>query len=95
MRVPFLGTPAAFPQGPFLLAGALACPLLFMVGVRRTATVYEVFTESLADQVDLPFGERAERLGDLARRYAERLEAHCVEAPYQWFNFFDFWGEER
>ena len=26
-------------------------------------------------------------------RYAQRLEAHCLLAPTQWFNFFDFWGQ--
>jgi predicted LPLAT superfamily acyltransferase len=93
VRVPFLGRPAPFPQGPFLLAGALGCPLLFMVGLRRSATVYEVFAERLADQVSLPLSDRSARLGDLACRYAERLEAYCIAAPYQWFNFFDFWGE--
>jgi predicted LPLAT superfamily acyltransferase len=24
-------------------------------------------------------------------RYAELLEKHCRHAPYNWFNFFDFW----
>jgi predicted LPLAT superfamily acyltransferase len=95
VRAPFLGRPAPFPPGPFVLAWALGCPILFMVGLRRTPTVYEVFTEPLADTVELPLGERAQRLDDLARRYAARLEAYCLEAPYQWFNFFDFWDEER
>jgi predicted LPLAT superfamily acyltransferase len=95
VRAPFLGRPAAFPSGPFLLAGALGCPVLLMLGLRRTAAAYEVFTEPLADRVDLRRAERAERVADLARRYAARLEAYCVEAPYQWFNFFDFWDEER
>jgi hypothetical protein len=26
-------------------------------------------------------------------RYASRLEAHCLLAPTQWFNFFDFWDQ--
>jgi predicted LPLAT superfamily acyltransferase len=95
VRVPFLGRPAPFPSGPFVLAGALGCPILFMVGLRRTPTVFEVFTEPLAHAVDLPLAERAERLAGLTRRYAARLEAYCVEAPYQWFNFFDFWDERR
>jgi predicted LPLAT superfamily acyltransferase len=27
-----------------------------------------------------------------AVRYAERLEHHCRQAPYNWFNFYDFWA---
>ena len=95
VRVPFLGRPAPFPPGPFVLAGALACPVLFMVALRRAPTVYEVFAEPLAPDVHLPATDRSARLADLTRRYAARLEAYCVEAPYQWFNFFDFWDEER
>jgi predicted LPLAT superfamily acyltransferase len=26
------------------------------------------------------------------RRYVERLEDYCREAPYNWFNFYDFWA---
>ena len=95
VRAPFLGSPAPFPPGPFVLASALACPILFMVGLRRTPTMYEVFAEPLAREIQLPPSERVGRLADLTRRYAERLETYCVEAPYQWFNFFDFWAEGR
>ena len=95
VRVPFLGQPAAFPQGPFLLAHALQCPIVLMIGVRRGPRTYEIFAEPLAERVLLPRAERKESLDALVKRYAERLEAYCLSAPYQWFNFFDFWGEER
>jgi Predicted acyltransferase len=26
------------------------------------------------------------------RRYAARLEHYCREAPFNWFNFYDFWA---
>ena len=26
--------------------------------------------------------------------YVARLEALCREAPYNWFNFYDYWREE-
>jgi predicted LPLAT superfamily acyltransferase len=25
------------------------------------------------------------------KRYAQRLEHYCRMAPYNWFNFYDFW----
>ena len=28
----------------------------------------------------------------LARTYAHWLEAACRDAPYNWFNFYDFWA---
>ena len=33
-----------------------------------------------------------EALLALIRRYAARLEHHARAAPYNWFNFYDFWG---
>jgi predicted LPLAT superfamily acyltransferase len=27
-------------------------------------------------------------------RYVALLGALCVESPYNWFNFYDFWGED-
>jgi predicted LPLAT superfamily acyltransferase len=93
VRASFLGAPAPFPQGPFLLADALGCPIIFMSAVRRGPMRYEIFAERLAERVVLPRQQRAAPLGALASAYAARLEAHCLRAPYQWFNFFDFWGE--
>jgi predicted LPLAT superfamily acyltransferase len=89
--VPFLGERAAIPHGPFLLAGALKCPVLLMIGLRRNHTTYEVFVELLADEIVLPATERAGALDALARHYASRLEHYCLRAPYQWFNFYEFW----
>jgi predicted LPLAT superfamily acyltransferase len=31
-------------------------------------------------------------LRDLVERYAARVEHHCRTAPYNWFNFYDFWN---
>ncbi len=28
-------------------------------------------------------------------RYVAMLEALCREAPYNWFNFYDFWADAR
>jgi predicted LPLAT superfamily acyltransferase len=28
---------------------------------------------------------------DAVRLYASRLEHYCRDAPYNWFNFYDFW----
>jgi predicted LPLAT superfamily acyltransferase len=89
--VPFLGERAAIPHGPFLLAGALKCPVLLMIGLRRDATTYEVFVEMLADEIVLPATDRVGALDALARHYASRLEHYCLRAPYQWFNFYEFW----
>jgi predicted LPLAT superfamily acyltransferase len=93
-RVPFLGKVAAFPQGPFLLASALQCPVLLMIGLRANFTTYHAFVEPFAERVILPSTGRTEGLDELVAAYAKRLEEYCFRAPYQWFNFYDFWGDD-
>jgi predicted LPLAT superfamily acyltransferase len=29
---------------------------------------------------------------ELARDYSAHLEELCKKEPYQWYNFYDFWG---
>ncbi len=88
-----LGDPAPFPTAPYLLAGLLGCPLLFMVALRAGGGRYRVFAEVLSERVELPRRDREKMLCEWVAAYAARLEAHCVRTPYQWFNFFDFWQE--
>jgi len=88
--VPFLGERAAIPQGPFLLASVLKCPVILMIGLRTDHRRYDVFVETLADDI-APAGDRSAALDAVARQYASRLEHYCLRAPYQWFNFYEFW----
>lgn len=97
----FLGTPAPFAQGPFILASLLECPvyLLFCMrdedrktGSRRLSRPrYRLYFEAFADAIDLPRRTRQITLTEYAARYAQRLEHYCRRYPLQWFNFFDFW----
>lgn len=89
---PFLGRPAPFPEGPFILASLLGCPV-YLIYCLRMGSRYRVFMEPFADPLELPRERRREALERAVARYAERLEAHCLLAPTQWFNFFQFWDQ--
>lgn len=91
-RVPFLGFPAPFPQGPFILAALLKCPVFLLFALKH-GKQYRVSLEPFADILPLPRRERSALLDQYAARYAERLAAHCRRAPYQWFNFHDVWQD--
>jgi len=91
VNVDFLGRPAAFPQGPWLLAGLLKCPLNLIFCLKRDGR-YQVTLEPFADQVSWKRGERDAVIAEWVRRYAERLACHCLQAPRQWFNFYPFWN---
>ena len=86
----FLGAPAAFPIGPYVLANALGCAV-HLLFARREGDAQRLTFEPFCDLLRLPRAGRAAALDDLARRYAARLEHHCLRSPLEWFNFYDFW----
>jgi predicted LPLAT superfamily acyltransferase len=90
--IPFLGQEAAFPRSPLILASLLECPVLLTFGLRTGDRTYELYAEEFADRIVLPRASREAQLDRLLLRYAQRLEFYCRKAPYQWFNFYDFWG---
>ncbi len=89
--IDFLGDKARFPVGPFRLAAILRRPVFLMVGLYRGGRRYEVHFEPLVDFTDLPRGAQNEEVALAIRRYVVRLEHYCRRAPYNWFNFYDFW----
>ncbi len=93
---PFLGTPARFADGPLRLAQLLRRRVVFMVGLYRGGRRYDVRFEELADFSHRPDDDaaRASQLDEALDAYVARLEALVHEAPYNWFNFHDFWGED-
>lgn len=93
--VGFLGQPARFPLGPFLLAGLLGCPLLLTLCLRTGDGRYETVVKPLTEGEIVPRAERERRAQELLEAYVRSLEETCCRAPYQWFNFYDFWDTTR
>ncbi len=92
-RVPFMGWPAPFSQGPWILASLLECPVYLLFCLRRDDH-WALTLEPFAERIDLPRAGRPAMLEALCARYAGRLEVYARTAPFQWFNFFDFWAHE-
>lgn len=91
LPVPFLGAPAHFPVAPWLLAAVLKVPVMLAFGLYRGGNRYDLVFEPFSDGIDLPRRERQAGVAALIHRYAARLEHHARSAPYNWFNFYDFW----
>ena len=87
----FLGQTASFPAGPFLLAALMKCPVYLTFGLYRRPNTYELFCEPFAERLELPRKDRDRALQEIVQRYADRLEHFARSAPYNWFNFYDFW----
>lgn len=86
----FMGQPAPFPQGPFILASILRCPVVLIYALRQQGAL-TIHCEPFADPLLLPRGERQQALQQAVDRYAQRLEHYALMSPLDWFNFFDFW----
>ncbi|WDF93852.1 glycosyltransferase family 2 protein [Aeromonas dhakensis] len=86
----FLGAPAPFPLGPFVLSSVLGCPVYLMFGLKEQGR-FRVHFEPFADGQPLPRQGRQQILASRVQAYADRLQHHCLRAPLDWFNFFDFW----
>ncbi|EOW1327956.1 glycosyltransferase family 2 protein [Klebsiella aerogenes] len=86
----FMGQDAPFPQGPFILAAILRCPVNLIFALRQQDKL-RIYCEPFADPLLLPRADRQQALQHIIDRYAERLEHYALQSPLDWFNFFDFW----
>lgn len=93
-RTPFLGEPAPFPVGPWLLAHSLRVPVMLCFGLYEGGNRYRLVFEPFADRIEIPRQDRAKALDDLIARFAKRVEHYIHVAPYNWFNFYDFWQQD-
>ncbi|MFP8966880.1 lipid A biosynthesis acyltransferase [Pokkaliibacter sp. CJK22405] len=92
--VDFLGEPAELPQGAFILASLLQCPVYLMFCLKESGR-YHLYMELFTERLSLARKTRNEGLQLAVQRYSDRLASYCCRAPLQWFNFFPFWQAER
>jgi predicted LPLAT superfamily acyltransferase len=90
--ISLLGSPANLPSGPFRIAAILQRPVIFMIGLYLGGNRYQIHFEKLADFSNIPRAERQFAIHRAMLSYATLLEKYCKSAPYNWFNFFNFWA---
>ncbi|MDR3339496.1 MAG: acyltransferase [Candidatus Symbiothrix sp.] len=88
VSVNFMGKPARFPLGPFLLAARFDVPVVFYYSMREKGMKYK-FRFTMAN-VDKNKKNRQFCL-DLLNLYVISLEKIVQAYPEQWFNYYDFW----
>lgn len=90
VKCDFLGSPASFPTGPFILASILECPVFFIFCVQN-GRKYDFFITKESDNLKFQRAKRKEQLQEVIQGYAKLMEDTCCDYPLQWFNFFNFW----
>ncbi|WP_019939629.1 hypothetical protein [Bordetella sp. FB-8] len=106
VTVDFLGAPARFPQGPWLLAGLLRCPVNILSCTRQErgsrgdvsalgrpggTKRYRLSMRRLASDLAWTRANREDAIQRIAQDYADELALACRQSPLQWFNFYPFW----
>lgn len=91
MPCEFFGKRTSFPVGPLRIAAMLQQPVVLMFGLYRGGNRYDIHFEQLADMRGIDLAQREVMIGQSLRHYVARLEHYCRKAPYNWFNFYEFW----
>ena len=87
----FFGRDTTFPAGPVLLSSIVKAPVFLFFGLYRGGNRYEIHFEHFSDRITLDRETRAGGIHSWTQRYVDRLEHYCRVAPYNWFNFYEFW----
>lgn len=89
----FFGEKIKIPTGPFQLAMALKAPIVLFFGIYRGDNRYDIYFELLTLAADFPRHERQPAIQQLAQLYVNALEHRVKDSPFNWFNFYQYWGE--
>jgi predicted LPLAT superfamily acyltransferase len=93
VQAEFLGRPAAFPAGPWIVAALLRCPV-FLLACTHAGNGYRARVEAFAQRIEPDRRVRKAAIAAHAQRYAAWIEARLRESPYDWFNFHHFWDQD-
>lgn len=93
----FLGKDAAFPYGTFMLASLLNVPVYFFFAMREKDLMLKPKYNMYVNKSSVTFddcnrSEKESRIKELCRQFAAQLEKYCIEYPFQWYNFYNFWA---
>jgi predicted LPLAT superfamily acyltransferase len=91
LPVCILGDEVHLPLGPFRLAALLRQKIMFMTGLYLGGNRYSIHFHPLADFTNVARDQRDIAIKCAMHEYATLIDYYCRAAPYNWFNFFDFW----
>ena len=94
IMIDFLGEPAPFPLGPWLLASYFKVPVSYVFAIKESRTSYRFFATPIKM---IPYtrnpAHREETLVNSMKEYVSELEMMVKKYPVQWYNYYDFWKQ--
>jgi len=93
IKIQFMGQEAYFPTGPFFIAAKFNIPISFAFAMKETTTHYHFYaSEPQSYKLKGNREEKNKTITNIMYQYTQQLEKIIRKHPYQWFNFYDFWG---
>lgn len=91
-----MGKLAHFPYGPFYLAARFNKPVSFAFAFKESAKHYHFYaTEAKLFPRIKNLKDRKLISSMVLEEYIQQLEIMIQKYPHQWFNFYEFWEEEK
>jgi len=88
MTADFLGQPARFPAGPFVLAATFKVPVSFVFAFKETDMHYHLYASDMKLYEGLP---KETMMQQVLKEFVAEMEEKAKLYPEQWFNYYNFW----
>lgn len=93
--VRFLGQQARLPNAAYMLAACVQAPVVIFLAAKMSRRrfqlkVWDVFYPEFQTR-----DKRQEILDECCRKFAVCMEKYLKIYPYQWYNFYDFWKQDK
>ncbi|MEO5682586.1 MAG: lipid A biosynthesis acyltransferase [Chitinophagaceae bacterium] len=88
MTANFLGEPALFPAGPFVLAATFKVPVSFVFAFKETDRHYHLYSSEIRQYEG---SSKTEQMQQLLNDFTVEMERKAKLYPDQWFNYYNFW----
>lgn len=85
----FLGKPARFPAGPFMLAAQFRVPLCYVFAVKEGGTHYHFYSTAVKSY---DYSDKAAAVQQMLTDFTAEMEKKVKQYPAQWYNYYDFWA---
>jgi len=84
----FLGEPASFPIGPFVLAAQFKVPVSYVFAMKEKATHYHFYATPM-QQYD--YSNKTTAVKSMLHDFTAAMEKRVHQYPAQWYNYYHFW----
>lgn len=85
----FMGEPAKFPVGPFMMATKFKVPVSFVFAMKENDLHYHFFATDAKRYVS---SNKLEDTRAMLDDFVAEMEAKVKQYPGQWYNYYNFWN---